>query len=151
MQAHLQVFCKQCHTSVTDYLGLVRTRLLNLEPVPNNDNSSEALELVTKSINEFRSTGHLPLQLIKTSIFLSPYFVGCVLPLLLSPTRDDSDVPEALVEELNRSELVSQSLTLLRLAQCCLVCIEDIIMTCSVLPCVYRRHYYDMLSVALCV
>lgn len=101
-QAHLEVLSKLSDRCVTDYLHLVRTRLLDLNSVPNSDSNLEATSLVEESIAEYRSTGGLALQMIKTSIFLSPFFVGHVLPLLLSPSGADRDVRHALVKQLHK-------------------------------------------------
>ena len=98
----MEVMSKHSDASVSDFLNLVRTRLLDLNSGPSDDSKSEAVELVKKSIAEYRSNGCIPLQMIRTSIFLSPFFVGHVLPLLLSLSGEGEDVKDSLISELNR-------------------------------------------------
>lgn len=103
LQVHLDVMSNRSDRSlsvVADYITLIRTRLLDLGGFP-AENSEFAASLVQQAVEEFGRTGNILSKVTEASVFRSPFYVRCFLPLLLSPTKKDGD-QKGLVEKLFR-------------------------------------------------
>lgn len=101
MQVHLDTLLNRSERSLTvvaDYITLIRTRLLDLGGFP-AENSELAASLVQQAVEEFSRTGNILSKVTEASVFRSPFYVRCFLPLLLSPTKKDGAQKE-LVEKL---------------------------------------------------
>ena len=83
-----------------EFLQLIRTRLSDLNVEPSSNGKGEAEESMKKWLVEYKNTHSIPQGMIKASVFLSPFFVGHVLPQLLCPSETDQEVRDHLIEEL---------------------------------------------------
>lgn len=63
------------------------------------DNGNAAC-LVQEAVEEFSRTGHILSAVAEASVFRSPFYVRCFLPLLLSPLAKKNNIQEALIKAL---------------------------------------------------
>ena len=90
---------RKSDSGVFDFVQLVRARLADLNYTMSSGSRDKAETLVKKWTSEYRETGSIPQGLIKTSVFMAPFFVGHVVPLLMQPAEEVS-VQKMLLEEL---------------------------------------------------
>lgn len=90
------------HDLLTDYLTLIRTRLIDLGGAPSEKNESVALRLVQQAVEEFNSSGRILPKVVEICIFSSPFYIGCFLPLLLSASAREKAPRRRLIEKLFR-------------------------------------------------
>lgn len=101
-QVHLDALLNKPERSwgvVADHIMLIRTRLLDLGDSP-VENREFAASLVQQAIEEFCHTGRILSKVSEASIFRSPFYVRCFLPLLLSPSAKEDKVQQALVKKM---------------------------------------------------
>lgn len=99
-QAYLESLSRQADPSIREFLQLVRTRLSDLKATSSSDSTQEAEEQLKKWMEEYKITRNIPQGMIKASVFLSPFFVGHVLPLLLSPSESEQELRNLLIQDL---------------------------------------------------
>jgi hypothetical protein len=66
-----------------------------------------AVSLVQKSVEEYSRTGRILPEVAEASIFRSPFYVHCFLPVLLSP-NELGEAQRELIEELFKCVSVHQ-------------------------------------------
>ena len=101
VQVHLDILSSRCERSlkvVSDYVSSIRARLLDVEDFP-VENSKSAASLVEQAVDEFSTSGRILSKVTEASIFCSPFYVRCFLPLLLSHAKKDN-IHGGLVEKL---------------------------------------------------
>ena len=100
LQVHLDAFASRSEKLITDYISLIKTRLIDLGDCPVDRNNLEASVLVQQAIEEYSFSGHISHRVIEASIFRSPFYISCFLPLLLSDEKDSTR--QALIMELSK-------------------------------------------------
>jgi len=83
----------------------VQTRLTDLEGSLTEKNRSVACNLLEEAIEEFNNFGQISRRVTEISVFNSPFFVGCFLPLLLTVSSADDEPRQGLIRELYRYHL----------------------------------------------
>lgn len=93
---------KCSRSSLTEYTTIVKTRLTDLSGTALEKNEVFASELIQQAIEKYCSCGCILSRVTEVSIFNSPFYIGCFLPLLLSPSGREDPARQALITELYR-------------------------------------------------
>ena len=96
----MAVLSEWSSSAFADYATLVRTRLIDLGQSFEERKEYAAASLVKKAVDEFGCIGRVSSEVIEASIFSSPFYVRCFLPLLLSPAMKGEKIREALILKL---------------------------------------------------
>ncbi|XP_074616558.1 Fanconi anemia group A protein-like isoform X3 [Acropora palmata] len=121
---------------VTDYISLVKTRLMDLkEPLELYAGQSEqekqlkqASADVNKVLESFEKTGKVPNSVMEASIFRKPYFIGRFLPALLTPRKipDEADSRSQLIDVLSKGGKIPKNMLITYQSACEKIVIEQI-------------------------